>query len=70
MVVPEERPLTRPDKEPIVAIPVGDELQIPPPALSVKMVVPPRQTCVVPEITKGPEFTVTVLVATHPVGAA
>ena len=65
MVVPLATPVTVPDVDPIVAIPVDPDTHVPPPA-SLNAVVNPVQTDAVPEIAEGSGFTVTVVVVLQP----
>jgi hypothetical protein len=64
VAVPEATPVTLP-VEPTAAIPVDTELQIPPPAPSVKLVVAPTHTVAVPLMLPalGTELTVTTTAA-------
>ena|SRR5579872_3664570 len=62
-------PLTIPDSEPIVAIPVDADVQYPPGTPSVRVVVVPMQTVETPAMGIGELVTVTVIVALHPVVA-
>ena len=66
IVVPAAMPLTIP-VDPMVAMVIALLLQLPPPP-SLRAVVSPVQTWVVPAIVPGVEFTVIVLVVVHPVG--
>jgi hypothetical protein len=64
---PDEMPETMPDEEPTVAIAVLPELHVPEPVASVKVVVRPEHTLVLPDIPVELLLTVTNLVAIHPV---
>ena len=66
VLVPTDTGETVPVPEPIVAIPVLLLLQVPPPP-SLNVVVDPRHTVVVPLMADGSAFTVTTVVAVHPV---
>jgi hypothetical protein len=68
VAVPTDIPLTTPEEEPIVAMPVLPLLHEPPlPAVTPRVLVPPIQTCAVPVIVPGVVFTVTGFVARQPV---
>ena len=66
--VPDDTPVTNPDREPIVATDTGAMLHIPPEAGSVRVVVSPWHTCNVPPIGDGRLCTVTGKFAVQPVG--
>lgn len=68
MAVPVVLPVTMPVVLPMPAIDVLLLLQAPPPVASVSVVVLPGQTRNVPPMAAGPEVTVTLFVAVHPVG--
>ena len=59
VAVPAETPVTAPEEEPTVAIPVEPEDHVPPEVASVKDIVDPTQTLVLPEIAEGVGFTLT-----------
>jgi hypothetical protein len=59
VTVPAAIPVTMPVVRPTVAIDVADELQVPPEAASVKVVVEPTQTVFVPPMEGAPVVTVT-----------
>jgi hypothetical protein len=63
VVVPAETPPAMPVELPMVAILTLLLLHTPPGAASVKVVVCPTQTCVLPLMGDGPELTVTTIVA-------
>ena len=65
--MPDDIPVTMPVEDPTVAIPVLPLAHVPPPA-SLKVVVNPTQTVAVPEMEDGNGYTVTTIVAIHPVG--
>ena len=67
VAVPPDTPLTTPVVEPIEATPEPLLLHVPPPVISLNVVVLPVHTDVVPEIPLGAAFTVTVVVAEQPV---
>ena len=69
IAVPAAMPVTVPVDEPIMAIPVAAEDQVPPPAASVNVMVPVTHTVLVPPIGPGPKFTVTIVEALQPEGA-
>ena len=59
-------PVTTPVVLPIVAILNGEILQLPPPAASVSVSVWPVHACILPPITDGAAFTVTIAVDEQP----
>ena len=67
VVVPASTPLTTPEPVPIVATRVLLLVQLPPVAASVKDVVKPTHTLVVPVMADGNGFTVTGVVIIQPV---
>jgi hypothetical protein len=67
IAVPTVTPVTIPVDEPMVATDVLLLLHVPPPVALDNVVVAPTQTDNVPVIAAGNEFTVTTLVAAHPV---
>jgi hypothetical protein len=67
IAVPAAMPLATPDDEPIVAMAVLPELQVPPPPSLSKTDVP-EQKLVIPEIGDGKGLTVTVSKIIQPVG--
>ena len=68
MLVPAATPVAIPVDEPIVATPVDELLQVPPPVL-VSVVVNPSQTVVVPPIADGNGLTVIASTAKQPPGS-
>ena len=67
VTVPADTPVTIPLPVPIVATVVALLVQLPPPVASVKVVVRPEQTFMVPETVDGNGLTVKVEVAIQPV---
>ena len=67
--MPADTPVTIPVTEPTVPILVGLLLQVPPVVASLKGVVAPAQTLVIPVGAGGPGLTVSVRVAVQPVGS-
>ena len=61
-------PVTSPVTDPTVPATILLLLHVPPPEASVKLVVNPIHTVLVPFIVPGNGLTVTVVVAIHPVG--
>ena len=68
VVVPANTPVTTPVPATTVAIVVPPLLQVPPVVASLRVVVAPLQTWVVPEMVTGNGLTVTVSEDEHPVG--
>ena len=68
LVVSTGPPVTIPDDEPTVAIPVALLLQVPPAGASVNVVVNPAHTTSVPAMVPGNALTVTTVVMIQPVG--
>ena len=66
VAVPAETPVTAPEEEPTVAIPVEPEDHVPPEVASLSVVFAPTQTVAVPDIADGGAFTVTAIVAEQP----
>ena len=67
LVDPTAPPVTRPELEPILAVAGVPLLHVPVPVASPSEVVAPAHTLSVPNIGVGVWFTVTILVAKHPV---
>ena len=67
MVVPVPTPVTMPVTEPMVAIEVTGDIQVPP-GVEDKTDVPPTHSVVVPVIAAGEAFTVSSLVTEQPPG--
>jgi hypothetical protein len=68
IATPGEIPLTNPDDNPIVAMPVAEEVQVPPEIASLRTVVAPVHRLVGPVMAEGVLLTVIVVVVTQPVG--
>lgn len=68
IAVPADTPVTIPEINPTVAIPVAPELQVPPVIASLNVVVVPIQIFVEPLIITGDGLTVIVVVIIQPVG--
>ena len=68
VVVPEDRPDTRPAAELIVATAVLLLLQVPEPGASDKNALDPAQICDAPRIEPGCRFTVATIFVLQPVG--
>lgn len=66
VAVPAETPVTTPVPEPTVAIPVAEELHVPPDVPSLSVVVEPAHIAALPVMDAGNAFTVTVVLAVHP----
>ena len=60
--VPAAMPVTVPVVDPIEAIPVAEELHVPPTGESLRFVVAPGHTVAVPEMVPGKGLTVTTVV--------
>jgi hypothetical protein len=69
VVVPPDTPLTMPLDAPTVATAVALLVQVPPPVASLRAVVDPGQTVVVPVMEGTEAFTVTAFIAIQPVGS-
>jgi len=69
-VVPKATPVTTPEPEATVAMPVLPLTHVPPDVASVRLVLAPTHTLVMPVIAFGVKLTVTVVVVVHPVGKA
>ena len=67
--VPVAMPVTNPEAEPMVAMPVLPDSQLPPTVASASSDVEPTQALSVPVIGPGSVLTVTVVVTAHPVGS-
>jgi hypothetical protein len=65
--VPALTPVIIPDEVPAEARAGAPDVQVPPPAASVSVVVWPMHICNVPLIAGGREFTVTIAVVPQPV---
>ena len=63
MAVPTLTPVTTPDPDPTVAIPVLPLVHVPPAGVEFNVVVVPEQTVAVPVIAVGAVLTVTVCIA-------
>ncbi len=66
VTIPVDTPVTTPETDPTIAMPVDDELHEPPPTASLNVIVDPMHTCVLPVIAPGRGFTVAVVVVIHP----
>ena len=67
--LPADTPVTTPVVEPTVANPVLLLLQVPPPVISLNIVVEPVQTLAVPVMAAGNGLTVMIAVVIQPVAS-